>query len=165
MPGPGQAHKPLRCRPHSVLALISVALCTHNGTRFIGEQMRSICFQTLPPGEIVLSDDASSDDGVAVARAALRECEQARPGLSIDLRVIENSPPLRVTKNFEQAALACRGDLIALSDQDDVWHPERLARMAAEFERRPDLLLLHTDARLVNADRRGIEGRCSTRSR
>lgn len=134
-----------------VLPLISVALCTHNGTRFIGEQMRSICLQTLPPDEIVLSDDASSDDCVAVARASLRECEQARPGIAIDLRVIENSPPLRITKNFEQAVLACKGNLIALSDQDDAWHPERLARVAAEFERRPELLLLHTDARLVGA--------------
>jgi glycosyltransferase involved in cell wall biosynthesis len=142
----------------SGFALISVALCTHNGTRFIGEQIRSICLQTLPPEEIVLSDDASTDDGVEVARATLRECERAKPGLSIDLRVIENSPPLRVTKNFEQAALACKGDLIALSDQDDIWHPDRLARIAAEFERRPELLLLHTDARLVGAGGQDLGG-------
>ncbi|RST54559.1 glycosyltransferase family 2 protein [Variovorax sp. MHTC-1] len=145
-------------RPSSGFALISVALCTHNGARFIGEQIRSICLQTLPPGEIVLSDDASTDDGIEVARAALRECERAKPGLSIDLRVIENLPPLRVTKNFEQAALACKGDLIALCDQDDVWHPDRLARIAAEFERRPELLLLHTDARLVGAARQDLGG-------
>lgn len=137
-------------------ALISVALCTHNGARFIGEQVRSICLQTLPPQEIVISDDASSDECIAVALATFDECKRAEPERSIDLRVIENSPPLRVTKNFEQAVLACRGDLIALSDQDDVWHPERLARMAAEFERRADLLLLHTDARLVGADRRDL---------
>lgn len=142
----------------SGFALISVALCTHNGTRFIGEQIRSICLQTLPPGEIVLSDDASTDNGVEVARATLRECERAKPGLSIDLRIIENSPPLRVTKNFEQAALACKGDLISLSDQDDVWHPNRLARIVAEFERRPELLLLHTDARLVGPGRQHLGG-------
>jgi len=129
---------------------ISVALCTHNGARFIVEQVRSICLQTLPPSEIVLSDDASTDDGVEIAQAALEACLRERPGLAIDLHVIRNLPALRVTKNFEQAVRACRGDLIALSDQDDVWHPERLARMVAEFERRPDLLLLHTDARLVD---------------
>ncbi|MBT2298884.1 glycosyltransferase family 2 protein [Variovorax paradoxus] len=140
----------------SGFALISVALCTHNGARYIGEQVRSICLQTLPPQEIVISDDASTDDGVAVALATLQECKQAKPQLSIDVRVIENSPALRVTKNFEQAVLACTGELIALSDQDDVWHPERLARMAAEFERRPGLLLLHTDARLVGADGRDL---------
>ena len=130
--------------------MISVALCTHNGARFLGEQIRSICAQTLPPGEIVLSDDASSDDSVAVARAALQDCLAGRPGLSIELRVLENRPALRVTKNFEQAVLACRGELIALSDQDDAWHPDRLARMAAEFDRRPEITLLHSDARLVD---------------
>lgn len=129
--------------------LISVALCTHNGARFLGEQIRSICLQTLRPGELILSDDASSDDSVAVARAALRDCAGV-VGSAIEFRVLENRQALRVTKNFEQAAMACRGDLIALSDQDDVWHPERLARMAAEFERRPELTLLHTDARLVD---------------
>jgi len=129
---------------------ISVALCTHNGSRFIAEQVRSICLQSLPPTEIVLSDDASTDDGVEVARAALAACLRERPGLAIDFRVIRNVPALRVTKNFEQAARACTGDLIALSDQDDVWHPDRLARMVAPFDQRPDLLLLHTDARLVD---------------
>lgn len=135
---------------------ISVALCTHNGARFIAEQVRSICLQTLPPMEIVLSDDASTDGCVEVAQAALEACLHERPGLSIELRVIRNAPALRVTKNFEQAVSACRGELVALSDQDDVWHPERLARMAAEFERRPDLLLLHTDARLVDGDRKDL---------
>ena len=129
---------------------ISVALCTHNGSRFIAEQVRSICLQSLPPTEIVLSDDASTDDGIEVARATLAACLRERPGLAIDFRVIRNVPALRVTKNFEQAARACTGDLIALSDQDDVWHPDRLARMVAPFDQRPDLLLLHTDARLVD---------------
>ncbi|MBS0344169.1 MAG: glycosyltransferase family 2 protein [Proteobacteria bacterium] len=132
------------------VALISVALCTHNGASYIGEQIRSICLQTLPPSEIVLSDDASTDDTVNIATAAWRQALSERGGVDIELRVLRNSPALRVTKNFEQAAVACRFELIALSDQDDSWPPDRLERMAAEFDRRPDLLLLHTDARLVD---------------
>ena len=139
-------------------ALISVALCTHNGALFLGEQIRSICAQTLPPNEIVLSDDASSDGSVAAVRAALDACRVDRPELAVELRVIENRPALRVTKNFEQAVKACGGDLIALSDQDDVWQPDRLERMAVEFERRPDLMLLHTDARLVDAQGQPLGG-------
>ncbi len=135
---------------------ISVALCSHNGARFIGEQVRSICMQTLPPGEIVLSDDASTDDCVALARAAVDECAIERPSHPVALRVLQNGAALRVTKNFEQAVRACTGELIALSDQDDVWHPERLARMVADFERRADLLLLHTDARLVDGARKDL---------
>ena len=140
----------------SAALTVSAALCTYNGARFIGEQVRSIALQSLPPCEIVLSDDASTDDCIALARASLDACLQERPGLSIDLRVFRNATSLRVTKNFEQAAGACSGDLIALCDQDDVWHPDRLARMVAEFNARPDLLLLHTDARLVDSQRQDL---------
>ncbi len=140
--------------PASALA-ISVALCTHNGAQYVGEQVRSICQQTRPPQEIVLSDDASQDDCVEVARRVVDECN-ARAGQPIALHVLRNTTALRVTKNFEQAVRACRGELIALSDQDDVWVPDRLARMAEQFERRPDLLLLHTDARLVDGALRDL---------
>lgn len=140
--------------PHSLE--ISVALCTHNGARFLREQVRSICLQTLPPVEIVLSDDASSDGSVDVVRAAVAECAAERPQHPVALRIFENRPALRVVKNFEQAIGACTSELIALSDQDDIWLPERLAQMVPLFEADPSLLLLHTDARLVDAERRDI---------
>lgn len=127
---------------------VSVALCTRNGARYLPEQIRSICTQTPLPREIVLSDDGSTDDTLSVVRDTLAQCGGAD---RIELRVFSNVPPLGVTRNFEQAVRACSHDLIALCDQDDAWHPGRLARMAAQFESRPDLLLLHTDARLVDA--------------
>ena len=55
------------------------------------------------------------------------------------LVVRRNTVALGVTANFEQALLAASGDLIALSDQDDVWHPERVERAVAEFAARPGL--------------------------
>lgn len=128
---------------------VSVALCTRNGARYLPEQLRSICAQEPLPREIVLSDDASTDDTLAVVRDTLAQCGMAD---RIALRVFSNSPPLGVTRNFEQAVRACNHDLIALCDQDDVWHPGRLASMVAQFEARPDLLLLHTDARLVDGE-------------
>ncbi|KQX22341.1 glycosyltransferase family 2 protein [Variovorax sp. Root434] len=128
---------------------VSVALCTRNGARYLPEQIRSICTQTPLPREIVLSDDGSTDDTLAVVRDTLAQCDVAD---RIELRVFSNVPPLGVTRNFEQAVRACSHDLIALCDQDDAWHPGRLARMVAQFESRPDLLLLHTDARLVDAE-------------
>lgn len=131
------------------LPTISVALCTHNGARYLAEQVRSICAQLdCLPIEIVLSDDASSDASVAVVRDTLASCGMAQ---RVALTVFENRPALGVVRNFQQAVKACRGELIALCDQDDVWHPGRLSRMAAAFAARPDLLLLHSDARLVDA--------------
>lgn len=128
---------------------ISVALCTRNGARYLPEQIHSICTQAPLPREIIVSDDGSSDDTLAVVRDTIARCGVAD---QIALRVFGNTPPLGVTRNFEQAVRACSHELIVLCDQDDVWHPGRLARMAAQFEARPDLLLLHTDARLVDAE-------------
>lgn len=132
---------------------ISVALCTRNGARYLPAQVQSICTQDLLPREIVLSDDGSSDDSVAVVRQTMAACGVTS---SVALTVFENRTPLGVTRNFEQAIRACRHELIALSDQDDVWHPGRLSRMAGAFEARPELLLLHTDARLVDGELRSL---------
>lgn len=130
-------------------ATISVALCTRNGAGYLPAQVRSICVQDRLPIEIVLSDDGSRDDSVEVVRATMAECGVAG---RVGLTVFRNDPALGVTRNFEQAVTACRGALIALCDQDDVWRADRLSIMAAVFDRRPDLLLLHTDARLVDGD-------------
>lgn len=137
------------------VADISVALCVHNGARYLPDQVASICMQRPLPREIVVSDDASSDDSVAVIRKTLENRAVADRVAVISLR---NDPPLGVTRNFEQALRHCRGALIALCDQDDVWYLGRLARMAAEFERRPGLLLLHSDARLVDAQLQPLGG-------
>ena len=128
---------------------ISVALCTRNGAAYLPAQLRSICAQDRLPSEIVLSDDGSRDGSVEVVHATLAECRMAG---RIALTVFRNDPALGVTRNFEQAVRACGGELIALCDQDDVWRPDRLSAMASVFERRPGLLLLHSDARLVDGE-------------
>jgi glycosyltransferase involved in cell wall biosynthesis len=129
---------------------VSVALCTRNGARFIGAQLASILSQTRPPDEIVLSDDASTDDTVARARAAIDEFTTGPHRVS--LVVLQNDEALGVAANFEQALRACAGEFVLLSDQDDVWHPERLERSVAVFDGRPDLLLAHGNARLIDQD-------------
>ncbi len=96
----------------------------------------------------MLSDDGSTDGSIDLVRETI---DQSGISRRVELTVLANSTPLGVTRNFEQAVRACRNDLIALCDHDDVWHPGRLARMAAPFQSRPDLLLLHSDARLVDA--------------
>lgn len=136
---------------------ISVALCTHNGARFVRRQLAGILAQTLPPAQLVVSDDASADDTVAIVEqevAAHRASGAPTPRLT----VLRNETPLGVTANFEQALTACDGDLIALSDQDDEWEPDKLERMAAYFASRPGLGFLHTDATLIDDDSRPAGG-------
>lgn len=124
---------------------VSVALCTYNGARYIEAQLRSILDQTVLPDEIVISDDGSSDDTLAIVDRVLGAAEP-----SLSTRVIANPSPLGVVANFEQAMLACSGDVIVLCDQDDVWHADRVAVALDRLEQSPSLLLVHSDARLVD---------------
>ncbi|MFC4222946.1 glycosyltransferase [Lysinibacter cavernae] len=133
---------------------VSVALGTYNGAAYLETQLLSILTQTRPVSQIVLSDDNSSDDSVAIAKAVVGRHNE-RGGAPVQLVVLENSVNLRVTKNFEQAIRACTGDLVLLSDQDDTWHPTKVSRLTevlfSPTGQAP--LLAFTDARLV--DERG----------
>jgi glycosyltransferase involved in cell wall biosynthesis len=133
-----------------VTPTISVALCTRNGERFIAEQVGSILAQTRVPEEIVVSDDGSTDSTVAIIEAAVAEHRAANPGAPIRLTVLRNETALGVVRNFEQAISATTGDLIALCDQDDRWRPGRVQLALDEFERRPELLLVYGNARLID---------------
>ena len=131
---------------------VSVALCTHNGARYVREQVTSILAQTLLPIEIVVSDDASSDDTLAIIRSTVAEWAASGLETSVQLVVLENTRPLGVTANFEQAIRATSGSLVALCDQDDRWRSDRLESATAQFTKRADLDLLFTDARLIDGD-------------
>lgn len=122
---------------------VSVALCTHNGARFVGQQVQSILAQSRRPDQLVVSDDASTDDSVAIIRSLVADSD-------VELVVLENPVALGYVANFEQALRATNGDLVALSDQDDVWHPDRIERAVALFESDAELLMVHADARLVD---------------
>lgn len=127
---------------------VSVALCTRNGAAYIDQQVRSILEQDPPPWEIVVGDDASSDDTLVIVERAVAEA-RAR-GIHVGLVIHRRNPPLGVVGNFAETIATCQGDLIALSDQDDVWTPGKLAAVVARFRADPALLLLHSDARLVD---------------
>ena len=122
---------------------ISVAMCTYNGARFVGEQLASILEQTSRPAEIVVADDGSADGTLAVIEQ-VAEAHGAQP------TVLRGESPLGVTANFERAISATTLPIVALSDQDDRWHHRRLTEVAARFDADPQLLLLHSDARLID---------------
>jgi glycosyltransferase involved in cell wall biosynthesis len=127
---------------------VSVALGTHNGAAFIEAQLRSILGQSRPVDEIVISDDASSDDTVALVEELVRRHRTSQPTPS--LLVVRNASPLGITANFEQAMRTTTGQLVALADQDDVWHVDRVARSLAAFAADPRVALVASDARLVD---------------
>ena len=121
---------------------VSVALCTHQGERWIEEQLRSILAQTVPVAEIVVGDDASTDRTPDIVRALAAETD-------VPIRIRHHAVALGVAGNFADAIAATTGDVVALSDQDDVWHPDRLERLLPHLD---GVALVHSDARLVDAD-------------
>jgi glycosyltransferase involved in cell wall biosynthesis len=123
---------------------ISVALATFNGETFLARQLASILEQDRVPDEVVIRDDCSSDGTHRIVEAFARDF----PG-QVDFAV--NPVRRGVTGNFEAALSATTGDLVLLSDQDDVWYRHRVAQAEQAFEADPSLLLLFADARLVDA--------------
>lgn len=122
---------------------ISVAMCTYNGASFLEEQIVSIFEQKRLPDELVVRDDQSTDETVAV----LERLTRIAP---FPVRYAINPERLGSTRNFEGAISACSGDLIALADQDDVWVPRKLEIMAPAFERDPTLGALFSDSEVVD---------------
>ncbi len=103
----------------------SVCLAAYDGDRFIQEQLDSILAQLGPDDEVVVVDDASHDDTVAIVHGI----GDSR------IRLHHNETNLGYVRAFEQAIALSRGTFILLSDQDDVWLPGRLDAMLVALAR------------------------------
>lgn len=125
---------------------VSVAMATYNGAQFLGEQLDSIAAQTVLPAELVISDDASTDETLEIARGFAERAP-------FPVHVHSNERQLGYVRNFREAASHCRSDLIAFCDQDDWWLPQRLERCIAHFAD-PELQLLYHNAWVVDESRR-----------
>jgi glycosyltransferase involved in cell wall biosynthesis len=128
---------------------ISVALCTYNGEQFLPQQLASIEQQTRPPDELVVCDDRSTDRSLGILR-------EFGASVSFPVKITQNSETLGSTKNFEQAIRLCSGDLIALTDQDDIWYPKRLERSEQEFVAHPEAGLVFSDADVMDEQDRPL---------
>jgi glycosyltransferase involved in cell wall biosynthesis len=85
---------------------------------------------------LLVADDASSDQTMAIV------CDFAK-STHFPVRIFQNPARIGYRANFMKAAECCRGDLVAFCDQDDIWHPEKLSRMAHAFDNAQVLLAYH----------------------
>lgn len=100
---------------------ISVCMAAYNGAPYLREQIDSILAQLAADDELVIVDDASSDDTPAV----LRGYTDPR------IRVHRNERNLGHVQSFGRVLSLARHDLLFMADQDDVWLPDRVRRMHA----------------------------------
>ena len=124
--------------------LISVVLCTYNGAKYIATQLDSILRQTYKPIELVISDDASTDD----TRQVLQRYE-ANPAISI----FYNEKNIGLAKNFAFASGKAKGEFIAYSDQDDIWVENKIEQL---YKAISDKLLVYSDSELIDENGNSI---------
>lgn len=96
--------------------MISVCIATHNGEKFISQQLQSILCQLNVSDEVIVSDDGSTDSTINI----IRSIGDAR------IKIISGPGKKSATLNFENALRQAKGDYIFLADQDDVWKPEKV---------------------------------------
>lgn len=128
--------------------MISIAMTTYNGARFVEAQLRSILEQTRQPDEIVICDDGSRDDTVNIIRRIIKTSGTDR------IRLIENEQNLGYIRNFYKAISLTKGDYVFLADQDDIWHRDKIEKSMAVMER-TGAAAICTASRLI--DEKGLE--------
>lgn len=126
------------------MTTFSVAMATYNGCPFIEEQLESIASQSQVPDEVVIGDDQSDD----ATHDVIRTVSRRHPRLQIRFR--RNAERLGTTRNFQEIAGRCTGDVVVFCDQDDVWLPNRIARIADIFESDPELGYVACDGEFID---------------
>jgi glycosyltransferase involved in cell wall biosynthesis len=113
--------------------LISIAICTYNGEKYLEEQLRSIMNQSYKNLEIIINDDCSTDKTLDIAYSLQKEDKR--------IKIYKNENNLGFNKNFEKVLQYCNAQLIALCDQDDIWVLDKIEKQYN--------LLVNTNSSLV----------------
>jgi glycosyltransferase involved in cell wall biosynthesis len=125
--------------------MISIAMTTFNGKKYIREQMDSILAQSYIHFELIICDDCSTDSTWAI----LQEYKEK------DTRIhcYKNDYNIGFKKNFEKAISLCKGEYIALADQDDIWTKDHLEVL---FNNIKDYSLICSNSELIDAEGKKI---------
>ena len=122
---------------------LSIAMCTYNGAKYLQKQLDSIAAQSRLPDELIVCDDGSNDNTLDILANFKHKS-------SFPVKIYKNKIRLGPTKNFEKAINLCKGNIIFLCDQDDVWQNEKLETMEKIFLNNPDMGYAFTDALVVD---------------
>lgn len=125
----------------NAMSHISVCMATYNGEKYIVQQLSSILSQLNAEDELIVSDDSSTDATLAL----VREMNDPR------IRIFPGNQFHSPIYNFEFCLTKASGDIILLSDQDDIWLPGKVSTIMEIFSNDPDVTLVASDAQIINA--------------
>lgn len=120
--------------------LISIVMATYNGEKYLREQVDSLLAQSYPTLEFIFVDDASSDSSLAILQEYASQDER--------IRLVTNPENQGLLATFETGIRAAKGEMIALSDQDDVWMPEKISLLAGAIGSHS---MIYADSALTDA--------------
>ncbi|MDB6151256.1 MAG: glycosyl transferase family 2 [Chthoniobacter sp.] len=120
---------------------VTVLMCVHNAARWLPLTMRSVLDQTFTDFEFLILDDASSDESVGIIQSF------ADPRN----RLIRSEENVGLTRLLNRGLHSARGELVARQDADDLSAPTRLAEQVAFLDAHPEVPLVGTEARLIDA--------------
>lgn len=124
---------------------ISIAMATYNGEKYLQEQLDSFLNQTRLPDELIISDDCSTDSTMQILQNFAKDTP-------FEVKIYQNEQNLGYARNFENALKQTSGDLIFLSDQDDIWFPNKIEFITDFAQQNEQYLLYINDAEICFAD-------------
>ncbi|MBS1804013.1 MAG: glycosyltransferase [Acidobacteria bacterium] len=119
---------------------LSVCMAAYNGGRFVEAQLQSILPQLGPNDEIVIVDDLSKDDTVL----RIQGFNDAR------IRLLRHEANAGVLATFEDALRSATGEILFLSDDDDVWAPEKVLRFMDVFNSNREVEVVSSRVRMID---------------
>jgi len=119
---------------------LSVCIATYNGEKYIRQQLESIQAQLSEHDEIIVSDDSSTDRTIAI----INSLSDTR------IKLYENNTFRSPIYNFENCLSHATGDIIFLSDQDDIWLDDKVSIIQDIFLNNPKVTLVASDANLID---------------
>jgi glycosyltransferase involved in cell wall biosynthesis len=125
--------------------MVSVAMCTYNGARYLLAQLKSIADQTVSVDELVVCDDRSKDNSIEIIKSFALTSK-------FPIHIHVNEENLGSTKNFEKCLSLCKGDIIILCDQDDEWRRDKVQRQVAYLNANPGIDAVFSDALMIDDD-------------
>jgi glycosyltransferase involved in cell wall biosynthesis len=121
---------------------VSVCIATYNAGKYIDAQLHSILQQLEQGDEVIVIDDVSTDGTP----------ERIRSFGDPRVRVIQRETNAGATKAFEQALRSATGDILFLSDQDDIWSPNKVASFREAFAQSSDVQLVMSAVSLIDSE-------------